>query len=291
MKTAISERLHITEGNPIKARFYDYDYFKYPWHFHSQYEIIYVKESFGLGYVGDRIERFESGDVLMFGTNLPHYMRSDESYMEGGAQGRVRGTIVQFEAGFMSYSIHNYPQLMSIREFLAQSRRGYIFPAVGDTAILKLLDQFPLRSGFRQIVDLLELLERLSMCAGRRLVASQFYHKEFSVFEDDRIQKILSYINNNYTDPRLGLEEVASKAAMNTSAFCRYFKQRVGKSFVGYVSEMRVAHACKLLTLKRPGISHIATECGFGSIGNFNRAFKQITSFTPTQYQARATLY
>ncbi len=291
MKTAISEKLHISEGNPIKARYYDYDYFRYPWHFHSQFEIIWVKESFGQGYVGDRIERFGGGDLLLFGSNLPHYMRSDESYMDGVAKGRVRGTIIQFEAEFMSYSIHNYPQLMSIKELLAQSRRGFIFPAVSDPAVVKLVEEFPLQSGFRQIVDLLELLERLAKCGAGRLVASPFFHKEFSVGDDDRIQKILAYINNNYTDPQLGLGDVASKAAMNTSAFCRYFKQRVGKSFVAYVSEMRVAHACKLLTLKRPGISHIAAECGFGSTGNFNRAFKQITSFTPTQYQAQAALY
>ena len=52
----INEKLPISESNPIKARYYDYDRFTYPWHFHSQYEIIYVKESHGLCFVGDCIE-------------------------------------------------------------------------------------------------------------------------------------------------------------------------------------------------------------------------------------------
>ena len=38
----INEKLPISESNPIKARHYDYDRLTYPWHFHSQYEIIYV---------------------------------------------------------------------------------------------------------------------------------------------------------------------------------------------------------------------------------------------------------
>lgn len=68
----INEKLPISESNPIKARHYDYDRFTYPWHFHSQYEIIYVKESHGLCFVGDCIEKFSAGDVILFGTNLPH---------------------------------------------------------------------------------------------------------------------------------------------------------------------------------------------------------------------------
>lgn len=67
----INEKLPISESNPIKARHYDYDRFTYPWHFHSQYEIIYVKESHGLCFVGDCIEKFSAGDVILFGTICP----------------------------------------------------------------------------------------------------------------------------------------------------------------------------------------------------------------------------
>lgn len=58
MRQIINEQLQISESNPIKARYYDYDRFTYPWHFHSQYEIIYVKKSCGRCFVGDCIERF-----------------------------------------------------------------------------------------------------------------------------------------------------------------------------------------------------------------------------------------
>ncbi len=290
MKNAISERLHITEGNPIRARFFDYDYFRYPWHFHSQYEIIHVREGFGLCYAGDRVEKFGSGDLIFFGSNLPHYMRSDEIFLTDDPDLRVRGTIIQFESEFMSYSIGNYPQLMSIKEFLAQSHRGFIFPGVRCPRITGLLREFPVRDGFRQIVGLLDLLQRMATHEDKRAIASPLHYETFPVQGDERIEKIIAYINGNYTDPRLCLEDVASKAAMNTSAFCRYFRQRVGKPFVGHVAEMRVAHACKLLALKRLGISRIAMECGFGSVGNFNRTFKRVTSFTPTQYRSRIGL-
>ena len=42
MRKIMNEKLTITTSNPVRARFYEYPRFTYPWHFHSEYEIIYV---------------------------------------------------------------------------------------------------------------------------------------------------------------------------------------------------------------------------------------------------------
>lgn len=131
----INEKLPISESNPIKARHYDYDRFTYPWHFHSQYEIIYVKESHGLCFVGDCIEKFSAGDVILFGTNLPHYMRSNDIYGSENVTSRVQGTIIQFEQNFMQYSFDYYPQFLQIKMLLEESKRGIIFPKQDATRV------------------------------------------------------------------------------------------------------------------------------------------------------------
>lgn len=292
MKSMMSEQLLIREDNPIKARYYDYDHFTYPWHFHSQYEIIYVKESFGLCYVGDRIETYKSGDLVFLGDNLPHFMQSDDLYLYSrDKERRVKGTIIQFEKGFMNYSIYHYPQLLSIRDFLSKSRRGFFFRGLNCPDILRLMEEFPTYDGFQQILRLLDLLQRMAVYKDKQYITSPLYHEEFPILGDKRIEKILAFINSNYTNPDLCLEDIASKAAMNTSAFCRYFKQNVGKSFVRYVIDMRVAYACKLLTLKPQSIAWIATDCGFKSFSHFNRTFKQITSLSPSQYRKQIGLF
>ena len=131
MRQIINEQLQISESNPIKARYYDYDRFTYPWHFHSQYEIIYVKKSCGRCFVGDCIERFSEGDVVLFGPSLPHYMRSDDAYHGDNPRLRVQGTIIQFEENFMQYSFDHYPQFHQIRVLLKEARRcpPQAFPA------------------------------------------------------------------------------------------------------------------------------------------------------------------
>jgi hypothetical protein len=86
-----------------------------------------VKESVGLCFVGDHIEKYSAGDLILFGPNLPHYMLSEDIYKTGNHELRVKDTIIQFEKKFMSYSIEHYPQFMQIKIFLEKSRRGVFF--------------------------------------------------------------------------------------------------------------------------------------------------------------------
>lgn len=281
----MNEKLPISESNPIKARYYDYERFSYPWHFHSQYEIMYVQEGEGECFVGDRIERYRAGDVILFGSNLPHYMRSDEHSGAPDTAMRTQGVIVQFEQNFMGYSFGHYPQLLQISNLLNDAVRGILFPAQYAGGLRSILSDFPMLKGFRQLTSLLELLQEMSGVALRRVMASPHYYESFPVMGDKRIDKILSYVNNNYTR-KIKLEEIAEMANMNASAFCRYFKENTGRTLLQYILEMRVGYACRLLTVGSMDISQIALECGFESITHFNRMFKAHTKQTPGQYRS-----
>ncbi|KAA6351676.1 Virulence regulon transcriptional activator VirF [termite gut metagenome] len=283
MKNIMNEKLSISESNPIHARHYDYDHFTYPWHFHSQYEIIYVKESTGLCFVGDCIEAYSDEFFILLGSNLPHYMRSSDIYKTGNKDLRVKGTIIQFEKDFMLHSINYYPQFLQIKMLLEESRRGICFPKEVSEKIGKLVEIVPNLQGIQQITDFLLILQNMAI-SEKKYMASSLYYETFPSLGNKRIEKIISFINDNYTRD-IDLKEIASMSAMNPSAFCRYFKENTGKTFTQYVTDMRIGHACKLLSLKEMNIAQICMECGFESISHFNRTFKQITRFTPTQYQ------
>lgn len=76
MKKIMNEKLTITTSNPVRARFYEYPRFTYPWHFHNEYEIIYVEKGEGDCLVGDSIISYSEGDLILFGSELPHSMQS-----------------------------------------------------------------------------------------------------------------------------------------------------------------------------------------------------------------------
>lgn len=281
----MNEKLAISESNPIRARHFDYNHFTYPWHFHSQYEVMYVKESSGYCFAGDCIKEYSNDFLILFGSNLPHYMRSHDMYKTGDKSLRVKGTNIQFEKDFMLHSINHYPQFLPIKQLLEESRRGICFPLSVVKKISRLVEAIPDQNGMDQIMSFLSLLHQMSE-AQRQQLASPLYYEDFPTLGNTRIEKILSFINGNYTR-KLDLHEVSSMAAMNTSAFCRYFKENTGKTFLQYVTDMRIGYACKLLSFKEISIAQIAMDCGFESVSHFNRTFKNSTQYNPSDYQKK----
>lgn len=80
------------------------------------------------------------------------------------------------------------------------------------------------------------------------------------------------------------LKDAAEVANMSVNAFCRYFKQHTRKTFTQIVNEIRIGHACRLLIEDKWNIRETAFECGYDNISYFNRQFKVIINFTPTEF-------
>ena len=78
--------------------------------------------------------------------------------------------------------------------------------------------------------------------------------------------------------------KVSEIANLHPSAFCRFFKEKSGKSLSEFVSDMRISYACRLIIEGKMSVSQICFESGFNNISNFNRTFKKHTGFTPTNY-------
>ncbi len=269
---------------------FDYQCFTYPWHFHSEYEIIYIKEGYGSRFIGDHVGKYTDGDIILIGSNVPHYMKSADIYISGNSDFRVKGTIIQFEKDFMHYSVSHYPHFLKIKKLLEESRHGIYFPSGCSSKLVEILERISLETGIDQITSLLQLLNGMSEIDIRQVISSSDYVNANDAFYDtSRIDKIISYLNKNYIRS-VDLEEIASLAAMNKSAFCRFFKNKTGRSFKKYILDMRISHACKLLIIDDMTISQISTECGFDTISHFNKVFKKIAGRTPSQYKKQVLL-
>lgn len=280
----MNERLSISKSLPLKARFYDYRHFTYPWHFHSEYEIIYVKESSGTRFVGNNVDRYSHGDIILLGSNLPHYMKSDDVYLSENQEERVRGTIIQFEKEFMYYSITHYPHFAKIRHLLEESQKGLYFSARNCPVLVDLLDKIPMETGLEQMISFLQLLKEMSETDKCETIAISDSADEGVYYDVSRIGKIISYLNKNYTRS-IDLGEISSFAAMNPASFCRFFKNQTGKTFKNYILDMRIGYACKLLLMDDINISGISAECGFDTISHFNKTFRRNMGHSPSQYR------
>ncbi|GBU07821.1 AraC family transcriptional regulator [Bacteroidales bacterium] len=283
-KNLLQEQLSLSEARPINARVFDYKHFFFPWHMHNEYEIIYIEQGEGTRFIADSISPFFPGDILLVGSNLPHFMKSAPEYECRNNDLRTKGIIIQFEKNFMAHAVSNYPVLKGVKSLLQKSERGLYFPKDSSQALLRHIKKLPKLSGIKQLTHLLTLLGKMSEIESAHTIGSDHYNNAVSYSSDIRIDKVLSYIRYNYT-AAIKLELLSSMVSMNTTAFCRYFKEKVGKTFVEYMLELRIGYACKLLINNKGNISQISMECGFNTISHFNQTFKRIAGLSPRDYR------
>ena len=102
----------------------------------------------------------------------------------------------------------------------------------------------------------------------------------------DIIDSALRYIDNHYKDEDISLDSVAIASNISANYLSAMFSQKVGLSFVEYVTKKRIEKAKQLLrkTDKRSG--EIAGEIGYKDPRYFSFVFKKKTGCTPSQYRS-----
>lgn len=251
------------------------------WHYHPELELTWVQQGSGIRFVGDSIENFQAGDLILLGSNLPHFWRSDES-AESAGQAPCQALVVQFGEHFWGEAFLALPELASIRNLLAQARRGIRIMGQTQEQVCAGMQQLVQAQGLDRILGLLRLLQLIA--AGERgYLSGPGFEPPLHAADSQRIGVIYAYTLAHFAG-RIQLGEVAALVHMTPNAFCRYFKKHTRKTYSQFLTEIRIGHACKLLMEDYGSIAQVCLESGFQNFSNFNRYFKAITRLTPLQY-------
>lgn len=277
------EHIDFPGRSAVKVKLQEKPHFTYPWHFHSEYELLYVLEGFGNSFVADNIEAFQSGDLVLMGSNLPHFWKSDEAFHKLENKQKIKYVVIQFPNEFFKEAISEYPEFHLIKELLERSGKGIRFSKAFSEKVKKKIFKVVRAKGFERALLTLQLLQYLAKTEKYKLLAGELYQVEKHDFTSDRLTKVMHYLNTSYRN-KIELKKVAEVAHFHPSAFCRYFKEKSGKSLSEFVNDMRISYACRLIIEGKMSVSQICYESGFNNLSNFNRIFKKHTGFTPTMY-------
>ena len=102
----------------------------------------------------------------------------------------------------------------------------------------------------------------------------------------EEFQELLDYIDKHYAED-LTLDHAASMLHFSPSHFSKTFKKLMGMNYVTYVNMVRIEQAIQMLSANQYRMIDIALECGFSNIRSFNRTFKEITGYTPTDFSTQ----
>lgn len=99
---------------------------------------------------------------------------------------------------------------------------------------------------------------------------------------DNDIFKAVRYLSNNFTlNPTLS--ETAKISGLTQTYFCRKFKAVTGKTFIEFLSSLKIEFACRLITGSSLSLADICYASGFNSVSQFIREFKKIKGLTPSE--------
>lgn len=286
MMKIMHEQLNLKGKDAITVKWDEFPHFTFPWHFHPEFELVYILKSFGKRFVADHVENFGEGDLVLLGPNLPHFWKNDEIFFSGDPRYMVNAVVVHFPSDFFNHQLKEYPEFYQIRRLLDVAARGISFSTKVSGERSKDLKALLKQKGLDRTLLFIKILDRLARCDDFRLLASENYRPDYQDWSSNRIDKVLRIINSTYRET-VRLETVAGHIGMNPSAFSRYFHEKTGKSFTSFVTGMRIGYACKLLIEGNHSISQIGFEAGFNNLSNFNRCFKKATALTPIEYRNR----
>jgi len=254
------------------------------WHYHPQFELLYISQSFGIRFVGDSVSQFSPGELVLVGPNLPHLWRNDPSYYKEGDENRVKTIVIKFSRNFVGEGTFNNPEFLNIGQMLDESKFGISFGSIISRKLHNDLIGIIDLSPAEQSIKLLTILLSLSQSEDKYVLSSTDM-RQYTTDNSQRIDDILKFISDNYSND-IGLDDVAEVACMTTNSFCRFFKRMTNKSYTQFLNEVRIRNAARLLVQEdNLSVSEVADIVGYTSITNFNRQFKQILNKTPRDYR------
>ena len=261
-------------------------YFKNPLHFHPEYELTLILDSSGTQFTGNSIRPFFKNELTLTGPNLPHYWRCDPIYYQNVNGLKAEAIIVRFPEEFLGKEFFQLPEMQQVKKLLRKSLQGLNYYGSTKDITAEIIYAMLEMDGAERIISLLKVLNTLSRSSEYRILSSMGFTQHYRVFDVDRINKVYSYVMENFMRP-IHLNEVAAVANMNIAAFCRYFKGKSGKTFCQFLQEIRIGYACKLLIDGSYNVSQVGYECGFQNQSYFIKQFRKETLLTPLQYQNR----
>lgn len=253
--------------------------FGFYWHVHPEIELTLIVRSRGRRFVGDSIEAYEEGDLVLLGPNLPHTWESDPR-----RKGPHDAVFCQFSASFLGADFLRAPEMAAVRRLLDRAQQGLRFTGRTQKAVARRMDGMERLQGLGRLAALLEILHALAGSRDARALSSREFAPSLRRGDADRIDRVCKFLNERCTG-RISLAEAAAAAHLSIPAFSRFFRRRTGRTLVAYLNELRTGLACRELIETDRSISDIAFDSGFNNLSNFNRKFLELKRMSPREFR------
>ena len=249
------------------------------WHFHPEYEIVYVEGTSGTRHVGDHTSVYEGSDLVFIGPNIPHLN------FDYGVRTECEQVIIQMKESFLGKDFLDIPELGSIKILFEQSHYGLSFSGSTKKLVGEKLKQLPELDHFEQLLSLLQILKLLANSGEMSVLNSAPAGNKSLQKEQHRMDFIYKYVETHF-DQNPDVNFIAEQVHLTTAAFCRFFRKNAKMTFTDFVNQYRINQAKNHL-LQDKTVSETCFAVGFESLSYFNKLFKKIVGENPSNFKKR----
>jgi AraC-like DNA-binding protein len=249
------------------------------WHYHPEYELVYVEADAGIRHVGTHISGYTHSDLVFIGSNLPHLnfdyrLRSDYHQI-----------VIQLRTDFLGAAINLAPELSLIHTLFKSAAYGIAFHGDTRALVAQKLKQLNNLNSFDQLLELIHIFQLLADSNEYTILNKDETSKDFILKDKIRMGAIYEYIDAHYAQ-KPDVNIVAGKVNLTTPAFCRYFKRQTNITFTEFVNQYRIERAKNLL-MQDKNITETCYAVGFESLSYFNKLFNKIVGENPSDFKKK----
>ncbi|MDR3713112.1 MAG: AraC family transcriptional regulator [Puia sp.] len=282
-KTAV-HKTEIPSSKVFVVRYLRDRHFDPYWHAHREYQLFVVLEGTGTRFIGDQIKSFRPGELVFTGPHLPHLWRSDEIYFARNSGLNAEGIVIYFDENFLGKDLHGKEEMVLLKKLLHRSARGLEFHGRCRAQVIEGMKELTDLRGMAGVIQLLRILDTLAVSREYEYISRGGFNQAYNQDETDRLNLVYDYVLKNFRR-KIALTELADLLHMTQTSFSRYFTMQYSKPFTQFVSEIRIREACRLLAETDDPVSHIGYQCGFNTLSNFNKQFRDLMLKKPSQYK------
>jgi AraC-like DNA-binding protein len=253
------------------------------WHYHPEFELVFVEADAGIRHVGTHISTYTGSDLVFIGANLPHLnfdyrLRSDYHQI-----------VIQLRCDFLGGGIGVAPEFAEIAKLFREAAYGIAFHGETKAVVVGLLKELTGLPALEQLLRLMEVFQLLAESKERTVLNENLDSRDFILKDKIRMGAIYEYIDAEY-HRRPDVNVVARKVNLTTPAFCRYFKRQTKMTFTEFVNQYRIERAKDLL-MQGEQVGATCYAVGLESLSYFNKIFKELTGENPSVFRRRHSVF
>jgi len=280
LKVAL-EQVELSAGNSFRLLLTpglnDYYY----WHFHPEYEIVFVTGASGTRHIGDHISRYEGSDLVLIGPYIPHLN------FDYGVRTHCEQVVVQMKEDFMGKDFMMLPEMKKCRQLFEDARTAIAFTGETKRRVGEMLMLLADADPFQRMMQLLQIFGELASSGEFENLEARPLENLSDFKEQQRMQRIHRYVEDHY-QLQPDTHTAASLVNLSTAAFCRYFKKSTHLTFTDYVNKYRINQAKKLMLMHK-NVTEACFDTGFENLSHFNRTFKKFAGENPSAFRKKVS--